>query len=400
MERLLSDKVLRVGQYVVLKKEDGQLFVLKRVSETYYGIGQKEGERAVAGGQFFYLPIDEAELRDFTLWRACVFCRCRNFRVTSFVLRKFSLTSTVYTGELEGVNDNNDNNNNNQTNEINGTLMEEYISKKYTENVLYSGQHSYHYHRNEEMNTPTKRFSGHRIGIELEVCFNSGNEQRVFVEKKSNWFYKENDGSLDSYGTEIITIPLLPEDAKNKEFWKVLTDDLEDHARSWETGCCGLHVHIGREILGRNEEQKSETLGKLLYLYHHYVKETRMNIKVYGRERGYNDHDGKSRTGDAVKLLGNEVFKMKDVPTKVKDDMISTSSCGRYFDINLQNEHTIEFRKGRGSINPKRIASVVEYCERMCIYAKTTPWVQISYEDFRAYLMAVASEDLKSYLAD
>lgn len=396
MERLLEDKILRVGQYIVLQKQDGQLFVVKRLSETCYEVEQKQGYRPVAGGPFFYRENEVAELRDFTLHQKHIFTICRSFKVTRFVLRKFCITATVYAGGLSS-----ENNNNNQTNQTNQTNeMEEYISKKYTENVLYSGQHSYHYHRNEEMNMPTKRFSGHRIGIELEVCFNSGNEQRVFVDKNSNWFYKENDGSLDSYGTEIITIPLLPEDAKDKQFWKVLTDDLEDHARSWETGCCGLHVHIGREILGRNEEQKSETLGKLLYLYHHYVKETRMNIRVYGRERGYNDHDGKSRTGDAVKLLGNEVFKMKDVPTKVKDDMISTSSCGRYFDINLQNEHTIEFRKGRGSINPKRIASVVEYCERMCIYAKTTPWMQISYEDFRAYLMAVASEDLKSYIAD
>lgn len=396
MERLLEDKILRVGQYVVLQTQDGRLFVVKRISETLYDVAQKQEDRPIAGGTFIYRENDVAELRDFTLQKRCFFTICRNFKVTRFVLRKFSITATIYTGALSSEDNNNNNNQTNQTNET----MERYISKKYTENVLYSGQHQYHYHRGEEMNVPTKRFSGHRIGIELEVCFNSENEQRVFVDKSSNWFYKENDGSLDSYGTEIITIPLLPEDAKDKEFWKVLTDDLECHARSWETGCCGLHVHIGREILGRNEEQKSETLGKLLYLYHHYVKETRMNIRVYGRERGYNDHDGKSRTGDAVKLLGNEVFKMKDVPTKVKDDMISTSSRGRYFDINLQNEHTIEFRKGRGSINPKRIASVVEYCERMCIYAKTTPWMQISCEDFRAYLMAVASEDLKSYLAE
>lgn len=273
-----------------------------------------------------------------------------------------------------------------------------FFSANYKRSVVYSGLHSYHYHHGERKNEPTRPFSGHRIGVELEVCFNSESEREAFVEKQSNWFFRERDGSLDGYGCEIITIPLLPEDAKSVEFWKVLTDDLQGHARSWETSCCGLHVHIGREILGRNEEERSETLGKLLYLYHHCVKDMYMNGRIYGRTTGYHEVDGKTDVGNAATLLGREVLGIKSVQDNIKESMTRRSSRDRYYDINITNSPTIEFRKGKGSINAKRIAAVVEYNEKLCLYAKNTPWAQISQADFTAYLNATASDTLKEYM--
>lgn len=281
------------------------------------------------------------------------------------------------------------------------TELSAYICDHYKRDVMYSGFHGYHYHRGVEMNAPKRAYRGHRIGIELEVEFNTQSERQDFCDKPSNWLYRESDGSLGSYGCEIITIPLLPDDAKSIDFWKVLTDSISGHAKSWDTGRCGLHVHMGREILGRTEEQQSETIGKLLYLYHHHVKDTRVNQKIYGRERGYNDTDGKTDIGNAAKIFGGEVFKLKDTSKKVKDAMIERSNRDRYFDINLRNTHTIEFRKGKGSINPNRIAMVVDYCERMCIYARNTPWQQIGYNDFFAFMKATCTnQDLLSIIND
>jgi hypothetical protein len=248
------------------------------------------------------------------------------------------------------------------------------------------------------LNPPITEYRGHRFGIELEVEFNTEDQKDEFAEKKSNWFYLEHDGSLDGCtGIEIITIPLLPKDAKSEDFWKPLTSYLDGKASSWDTSTCGLHVHIGREILGRNEAERSESLGKLLYLYHHYIKDTRLNINIYGRERGYEDTDGKTPLGDAAKKFGSKILKDKDCAEKVRTEMIDKSQHGgRYFDINIQNNATIEFRKGRGSINPKRIAMVVEYSERLALYAKSTPWGQISYDDFVKYLRATTqNEEIK-----
>lgn len=281
----------------------------------------------------------------------------------------------------------------------NAEETESFIAEGYTQGITFSGEHGYHAHHDRPMNTTIGSYRGHRIGIELEVEFYTESYKDEFAETKSNWFYLEHDGSLDGCtGIEIITIPLLPKDAKSVDFWKPLTSYLDGKASSWDTSTCGLHVHIGREILGRNEAERSETLGKLLYLYHHYIKDTRLNINIYGRERGYGDTDGKTSLGDAAKQFGSKVLKDKDCAEKVKTEMINKSQLGgRYFDINIQNNATIEFRKGRGSINPKRIAMVVEYSERLALYAKSTPWGQISYEDFIKYLCATTqNEEIKN----
>lgn len=271
------------------------------------------------------------------------------------------------------------------------------INDKY-ENMTYTGQHSYHYHHGCHLNAPMVRFNGHRIGIELEVEFDNSTDRDEFNSIASNWFYRERDGSLGNYGVEIITIPLLPQDAKDVEMWSSLCERLRK-AKSWDTGRCGLHVHIGREILGKNEDVRQETLGRMLYLYHEFLKQTRLNVKIFGRERGYHDENGQTMESRAAKVLGNGIFKDASVKDKVKQSLIDKGDETRYFDINLQNPATIEFRKGRGSINAKRIAMVIEWCEIICKYSRQTPWSQIGYEDFVNYAKIVAKdENLKAYL--
>jgi hypothetical protein len=260
-----------------------------------------------------------------------------------------------------------------------------FFHKDYACDVTYTGVRSYHSHHGDAMNAPKKSYSGHKIGVELEVECNNSESHRKCTEIQSNWIYMETDGSLSSRGIEFITIPLRPQDAKKAETWSALIAYLSKHAKSWSKSNCGLHVHIGREILGRTAEQQSETIGKMLFLYHHWLKDCSMNRAIYGRMRGYSDQDAKAAEADAARTLGKEVFKSKKLKDTVKKALIDKSSHGRYFDINLSNSATIEFRRGRGSINTARITAVVEYCELICLYAKQAKWENISEADFVAY---------------
>lgn len=277
-------------------------------------------------------------------------------------------------------------------------MPKEFIQKNYTLTNKYTGQRGYHC--GVVMNQPLKDNYEFRVGIELEVEFNTEDLRDEFNQVPSNWFYRESDGSLGNYGCEIITIPLLPKDAKSANFWKPLTDALQDKAKSWDTGRCGLHVHVGREAFGKTAEEQSETIGKLLYLYHHIVKDTAFNTKVYGRDRSYNEHDGKTDEGNAVALLGGEkLLRDKDICKKVGDAMKCRAEDSRYFDINLQNWATVEFRKGRGSINAERIAMVVEYNLMLVKFAKRSPWSGISAMRWRDYVRFNAkSEALKALI--
>lgn len=262
-----------------------------------------------------------------------------------------------------------------------------FIHSKYAQDNIYGGIHGYHSGRSYNPLAEDEKPSDYRIGVELEVECNSRSiKTNIQSRLKSNWLLMERDGSLSDNGIEFITIPMRPCDIKKATTWTKFIGFMSDKAKSWNTTTCGLHVHIGREILGDTAEERSETLGKLLYLYHHWLKDDMTNIKIYGRERAYHDHDGKVEEGKAVKILGSKVLKVKEVKENLKKKLTDRSMVDRYFDINNRNSMTIEFRKGRGSLNTDRIIAVVEYSELMCLYSRKTKWENISCDDFFSYV--------------
>jgi len=267
----------------------------------------------------------------------------------------------------------------------------EIMSDKYTDDNDYVGFYGYHDHHGQRPNQPiTASRKNWLVGVELEVECNNSTCKDKLNRIHSNWFYQERDGSLGDYGVELITIPLRPEDAKSVRFWEPMTRVVNTLAKSWDKRSTGLHVHLSRTILGNSDAERSETLGKLLYFYHHLVLDDstaeRINTNIYGRAHTYHEIVGKSEVGSAAKTLGKECLKVKEIADRVKNGMISTNGQDRYFDINIRNAETIEFRKGKGSINPKRIVNIVAWSEMMCRYCKKTKWEDLSFDGFRSYV--------------
>lgn len=263
-----------------------------------------------------------------------------------------------------------------------------YLPNYSTDNI-YRGRHEYHMsHRagTGYLNQPAIPFTGHRIGVELEVEANNQDSFDDIVDKTSNWFTRERDGSLGTLGIEFITIPLLTEDAKSYATWQPLCNYLKSRAKSWDTGRCGLHVHIGREILGDTEDERQMTLGKLLIFYQGDVENWVKTTAVFGRARCYNQPDGDTNEIKAVRCLGKEVLKDPSVYAKVDNAMKARFSGDRYYAVNLQNVHTIEFRKGRGSINADRIIAVITMTEAICLFAKETQPQDLTLENFQQWL--------------
>lgn len=257
----------------------------------------------------------------------------------------------------------------------------------YTRDNVYTGQNIYHSsHRAGFMNQPRIPFTGHRIGIELEIEAKNGDYQDEINAKSSNWFTRESDGSLGSYGIELITIPLLPDDAKSYNTWMPLCDYLKQRALSWGTNRCGLHVHIGREILGDDENERQMTLGKLLIFYQGDIENWQNAIQVFGRVRCYNQPNGDTDELNAVKCLGKTVLKEREVLNKVDASMKRKFRGNRYYAVNLQNSATIEFRKGRGSINADRIIAIVTFVESICKFCRATDAHELTLDNFKQYL--------------
>lgn len=281
----------------------------------------------------------------------------------------------------------------------------DYISKNYKREHLYSGIHGYHRHHGCAMNEP-KGYSVRkgRIGVELEVEFNTESAAREFTHSSSNWFFLEHDGSIGLYGwdgVEIITIPLRPQDAKSPEFWDGnLTNYIYHHARSWDTnGRCGLHVHIGNERLGGHPLAVEENQAKLIYFHEHFLKDHPMTEAVYGRSRSYHEANGQTAAGWNASQRRRELMKSRLMQDDLKTETRQRNETWRYHAINITNSKTTEFRLGKGTLNPMRIAAVVEYCDLQCEYARRTNWGQMSVEDFLDYLRLMASDNLKQYIA-
>lgn len=265
-----------------------------------------------------------------------------------------------------------------------------YILDNYTRN-LYEGFGCYHSSHTQPMNTPTNSYSGYRIGVELETEFATTANRVQFTSQPRNWFFCESDGSLQNAGCEIVTIPLIPADAKNRKTWKPICDKLKQlGATSWDNNRCGLHVHIGREILGNTNEEREATLSRLLLFYNLYLNDDVTATKVFGRSRCY--HEGRHEDTQefaAVKCLGASVLKDKEIAKRVGDAMKNKQRRERYYTINTTNENTIEFRKGRGSLSVDRIQTVITFCEAVCLYCKTSEDIsELTLDGFREFIRA------------
>lgn len=269
----------------------------------------------------------------------------------------------------------------------------EFILKDYTSN-LYSGMHSYHHSHGVTMNTPIKEMkpNAYRIGVELEIEATSSSNRDKINKIRTNWFFQESDSSLGRNGIELVTIPLLPKDAMSVDTWAPLVDYLKPLASSYDCSSCGLHIHIGREALGKDETEKQATLGKLLFLYYEHLKPMEWNTKIYGRRSTYNEQHFDCKESNAVKVLGMDLMSDKKIRDKVDKGLKETAERTRYYDINVQNANTIEFRKGKGSICTERIIAIITYCDLMIRYCRKRDWMGMSASDFLEYVRKNAAK--------
>lgn len=271
------------------------------------------------------------------------------------------------------------------------------INENYEQKEIYVGYHDYHDHKSSYLNEPVgKKQPKYKIGVELETVFPSIPSRRDFCNSfQSNFVFMESDASLPSSGCEFITIPLLPSDATDVGFWSPLICMLSRYGvRSWGARETGLHVHISRTVFGPTPDVQSNGIGRLLYLYN-YVIDADARRRIFGRgSTDYAKQLGESPIANATKLL-KEALQVKEVSEKVCKELCDQGRRGRGYQINLTNEHTIEFRQGKGSVNAARVAAVCSFVILCCDYAaKKENLYDYSWNDFVKYIRANGNAEL------
>ena len=179
------------------------------------------------------------------------------------------------------------------------------------------------------------------VGVELEIEAQNGmgKETLIALIKRSKFWddskaYLKHDGSL-SYGVELV---MHPTDVKSFDFGNfrgLLAALLSKGARSFEPGTCGLHVHIGRNVLGDSHEEK---LCRMMHRFKPYLHQI-------------------SKRGDRLRYCA---FRSSPEVEDWRHD--------RYQALNLTNRKTIEFRFFRGTLNGDSAVNAIKFCEELATW--------------------------------
>lgn len=246
------------------------------------------------------------------------------------------------------------------------------------------------YHDNPDLNFLG---SGNKfIGTEIETVGRNEDEyiQRIkftnkFGEEEST-LYQMQDGSLNSYGIENITMPMSKEyfDQFNFEDW---FKGMSDRGASTDSSC-GLHVHLSREWMDTDEREEQDLLvGRM----RQFLADNMENVQKFARRK------------DDYWCRFKKSFDKSDKPdtkeeraSKHKQNAQSKDSRARYTSVNNNNEKTIEFRIFAGTLQPRTYRASVEFCLRVVDYIKTHEENTETWQEFIAY--KPLPESMKKYM--
>ena len=179
----------------------------------------------------------------------------------------------------------------------------------------------------------------------------------------------ERDGSVR--GFEIITEPCTLAAASYGLPWDELCATLDTlGCRAHDGYQTGIHVHVSRAALGMTDDARDMACAKILVLMDKFTAQL---IKFARRDwtteyycKKYDNFDGRGENST------------KKMVKKFKDTAKIVGSRDRYRCLNLTNEHTVEFRIFKSTLDPLSIRAIFQLCSTLVNYAKThtTPEIQ------------------------
>lgn len=155
------------------------------------------------------------------------------------------------------------------------------------------------------------------------------------------------DAGYNYAGLEIVTAPSGLK--RQKAMWTKFPDfAYYKFFRAWDTDTCGFHVHISKASL------TSLQIGRMLRFVNHKNNKKFIEI-VAGRSE-------KKFTKYYPKNLSDALY-----PERVNNpDEGTDHDRQRRVALNIANEHTVEFRIFRGTVNAHHIIRNIEFCEAVC----------------------------------
>ena len=144
---------------------------------------------------------------------------------------------------------------------------------------------------------------------------------------------------------------------------------------SHDSDNCGLHVHASRTLFGDGTQEQELTTAKVIILVNQFFDDELLRFSR--RDMSELQHWAKKNVAS---------FVASDDQRSIHSKLEDQRDCGRYYSVNLQNRHTVEFRLFKGSLNPETILATIQMVDRLIQYAKAhtvaetidTTWEQLT----------------------
>lgn len=218
-------------------------------------------------------------------------------------------------------------------------------------------QRSYHYFPDVWARPDNDNLNEPLVGLELEVYARN----KYIFENKSNFFYLQRDGSLseENGGTEITTIPMPFEELiREGGGIDILTKDFMPRFSCYSQKATetGFHIHLSKINFNR---KVCVLLKKAFYCFPYaFITE------LFGR-----NNTGYCRAEPQIQKL----MEFGIHPSAASDlglEKIFQPYCDtRYLELNFTNSKTIEFRRGKGTVDSISIKSILDFCYQIYKYS-------------------------------
>lgn len=193
------------------------------------------------------------------------------------------------------------------------------------------------------------------MGVELEI--DEGGEVERYAEEiqdianaKNEHLYCKHDGSLND-GFELVSHPMTLEYHLNEMPWRdILHKAIDLGYSSHNSGSCGLHIHCNRSAFSADYDDQEVIIGRIVY----FVEKHWQELVKFSR-----------RTSRTLNRWAAR-YATISATTKETYEKAKNKYMGRYVAVNLENEHTIEFRMFRGTLRYQTFIAALQLVEEIC----------------------------------
>jgi hypothetical protein len=239
----------------------------------------------------------------------------------------------------------------------------------------------------------SSHFGEFTMGIELEMTSgdNNTNESAESVRSRlgSSYCIIKSDGSLPYNGFEVVTTPQGL--AKHIEVFKAW--EIDPAYRAWNTGKCGMHVHIDSRAFTQL------TVGKFL-MFINSSGNVDFIRKIAGRHPSVDDQARSYCAAEHQSILANPKKAVKGKSGE-RYRMVNMCNLGsreaKRLGLSMDNSYngkynTVELRIFRASLKKERLLAQIEFTHAAVMFCRVASWRDLNGTSFVKWLKTVAGQ--------